>query len=133
MYAALLKFCIVGGIGFLVDAGLTQLLGVWTSMGPYWGRVPSFLCAATITWLLNRRYTFQGSGRPVSREWFSYMGANAAGGMVNYGAYSLFLVFFPIFSDRLYLPVAVGSLSGLVSNFLMSYHWVFKPARKCRD
>ena len=43
-----LRFCAVGGIGFLVDAGLLWLLLQATALGPYGARVLSFLAAATV-------------------------------------------------------------------------------------
>ncbi len=50
-------FIFAGTIGFLVDTGVLYL--VKAQCGLYWGRAISFLCAASVTWILNRSRTFQ--------------------------------------------------------------------------
>ena len=54
-----LLFCIGGVIGFVVDAGIVQLLVRNFGFNPYGARLLSFLAAATTTWAFNRRYTFR--------------------------------------------------------------------------
>ena len=53
-----ITFCIVGGIGFLVDAGILGLLVHGFGADPLLSRLLSFPCAMTVTWYLNRRVTF---------------------------------------------------------------------------
>jgi len=53
----LLRFAAVGCVGFAVDVAMLQLLRA-AGAGLLWGRAGSFLVAATTTWALNRRYTF---------------------------------------------------------------------------
>ena len=49
-----LRFCIVGTIGFVVDAGSLYLIMATTGAGPYLARLFSFMMAASATWILNR-------------------------------------------------------------------------------
>ena len=75
MLRQFLFFCIVGTVGFVVDSG--ALLGLTQLMGMHHlpGRVFSFLFAATITWALNRRFTFRAVHR--ARTWLPYVLATA--------------------------------------------------------
>lgn len=125
----LLRFGMVGGIGFVVDAGVLQTL-LWLGVGPYLGRLVSFLAAATATWLLNRRYTFRAaSHRGLLREWLHYLSLMAVGGSANYGAYALCVANVALIRQYPVIGVAVGSLAGMSFNFLSAKYLVFRHAR----
>ena len=47
-------------LGFVVDAGIVQFLVREWQVNPYEARLVSFLCAATTTWVFNRKITFSG-------------------------------------------------------------------------
>ena len=131
----LFRFVVAGAVGFLADAGVLYLM-LALGLGYYAGRVVSFLCAAFVTWQINRHYTFtprtsvQLATRPrvhsLWSEWWRYLFAMSGGGAVNYLAYSamVFLLhpmrFLPLFA------VAVGSVAGLGVNFVSAKFWVFR-------
>lgn len=122
----LMRFSVVGVIGFAVDAGVLTLLLHTTRAGHYIGRVGSFLCAATVTWVLNRTYTFDhASHHGPARQWVGFLGANALGGLVNFGVYSALISSQPAFARAPVLAVAAGSLAGLGVNFSLSRAYVF--------
>jgi len=54
-----LRFALVGTIGFVVDASVLRLVVAIFAINLYAGRLVSFLAAATVTWLLNRTFTFR--------------------------------------------------------------------------
>jgi putative flippase GtrA len=58
-----LRFAMVGGAGFLIDAGLLFVLHHRAGLDPFLARSISLPVAAFSTWRLNRRVTFMGSGR----------------------------------------------------------------------
>ena len=133
-----LRFGIVGGIGFLVDAGVLYAM-LSLGLGPYSGRVVSFLAAATTTFFLNRSFTFRRhspSGthpaptHPMG-EWLVYLGLMVIGGLVNYGTYAAAVALsepvhrFPV------IGVALGSVAGMAINFWTSKTMVFE--RKARS
>jgi len=125
-----LLFSIVGVIGFVVDATtLYVALGV-LGANLYSGRVLSYLVAATVTWALNRRYTFsaQRSTQPVS-EWGRFLAANAVGGVINYLTYAILVTLVPFAARHPVLGVAAGSLAGLTVNFTLSRTVVFRGRR----
>ena len=125
-----LAFGVVGVAGFVVDAGVLTLMLHLTAAGPYLGRVVSFLCAATFTWALNRIFTFrnQGTHHTLGAQWLRFLLANALGGFVNFGVYSLLLSTVAVFAAHPVLGVAAGSLSGLAVNFTLSRLFVFQPS-----
>ena len=126
-----LVFGAIGVIGFLADAGVLSVLLHSTSAGFYLGRLVSFLCAATVTWFLNRTITFRGTGRRVRahHEWLRFLFANSLGGLVNLAAYSLLVARVAAFAAAPALAVAVGSLSGLAVNFTLTKVYVFRADR----
>lgn len=133
-----LRFGIVGAIGFLIDAGV--LYGMLAlGLGPYGGRVVSFLAAATATWVLNRSFTFRRDSRRdghyadahPAHEWLAYLGLMAIGGLVNYGTYAAAVAFLEPVARQPVIGVALGSLAGMAINFWTSKTLVFE--RKARS
>jgi putative flippase GtrA len=114
----LLWFCVVGAIGFVADATTLVVARDW--LGVYGARVLSFLVAVTVTWLLNRQFTFKGreAGVGILGEYARYFGLMAAGGIVNYATYSLLAWQFDQGPLALVLYVGAGSIAGLLVNYL---------------
>jgi putative flippase GtrA len=122
----LVRFCIVGAVAFVVDAGVVQALVGWQGANPYLARVASYLCAATTAWWLNRHYTFGAGDDPMHHEWARYMVVNVSGGAVNYAAYAVLVMAFEIVRSQPWLGVAVGSVAGMVVNFGFNKWLVFR-------
>lgn len=119
-------FGFVGAIGFLVDvAVLYSLAGL---IGLFYGRAVSFLAAVLATWLLNRRWTFRhrSSGLASSREFAVYLALMLVGGAVNYSVYVWLVVFYQLALQHPVIGVAVGSLAGMLINFLASRFILFR-------
>jgi len=116
----LINFGLVGLAGFIVDASILILSAPF--LGLYWGRVFSFFIAATVTWLLNRNFTFvQPSTASVEslkivREYFSYLVLMLWGAGVNYLAYVIVLRNLTSTVAPL-LGIAIGSAAGMMVNF----------------
>lgn len=124
-------FFIGGMIGFVVDAGVVQGLVSFFGMDPYFGRLISFSCAATVTWLWNRHTTF-ADARGQHRwhiEWARWMAAMSGGALVNYGTYALAVWQFPLVHAWPALGVAAGSVTGAGVNYLGARHFVFAKPR----
>lgn len=123
-----LRFAVVGTIGFVADAAVLHLLIQVLGMGPFLGRLISFFVAATVTWILNRTYTFRAHGnRKRSGEWVRYVFVNGFGGAINYGVYAACIVSFGLVREYPFLGVAVGSLVAMMFNFFANRHLVFRP------
>jgi putative flippase GtrA len=120
----LLRFAVSGVIGAAADVS-TLYLALAAGCGPYAGRLLSFLVAVFVTWRINRRYTFTPSASPWA-EWWRYLGAMSGGAVLNLSAYTLTMWLLP---PAVWLPalgVAVGSLSGMLLNFISAKFFVFK-------
>lgn len=123
------RFLVVGSIGFVIDAGLLHLLVTYTPLNPYAGRVVSYLIAASLTWVMNRNFTFRAqSSAPIDapRQWARYIGVNGIGGVINWIVYSLGVAYFDVMREFLFLAVAAGSLVALLFNFYSNKYWVFR-------
>jgi putative flippase GtrA len=131
------RFGLVGGIGFLVDTGVLYAM-LASGLGPYGGRVVSFLAAATVTWILNRSFTFRRESPPngvhsnthPAGEWLAYLGLMVIGGLVNYGSYAAAVALFEPVHRFPVIGVALGSIAGMAINFWTSKTMVFE--RKAR-
>jgi len=124
-------FGIGGAIGFVVDAGILQVLVVGLAWDRYTGRLISFLFAATATWIFNRHFTFHGPRRhSLFGEWTRYVVAMSGGFACNYAAYSALVYFYNIDRHALILAVAAGSIAGMGVNFVGSRYWVYRHHRQ---
>ena len=128
-----LRFCVAGTIGFVIDAGILQMLVMGAHVNPYAARVVSFLAAASATWLINRRYTFAVSHKPTPSEWRRYVSLMLLGAVVNYGVFSMCIAFWPLATSQPWLGVAVGSIAGMGLNFATSRFMYRKAAADSSD
>ncbi|WP_343669776.1 GtrA family protein [Paraburkholderia heleia] len=120
------RFAVVGTAGFVVNAVLVELLAhAW---GPLYAQLLAFPIVATMTWYLNRRYTFGASSHTVLQEWFRYVFANLLGWAANNGVYVLLVLNLAIAFRHPSIAVAAGSLAGMLFNFGVSRAVVFRDA-----
>ncbi|WP_295999825.1 GtrA family protein [Rugamonas sp.] len=124
MAGQLLRFGITGVVGLAADVAVLYA-ALALGAGPYAGRLLSFLAAVCVTWRINRRYTFTPSGSQWT-EWWRYLAAMTGGAVLNLGAYTLTLALLPPAPWLPALGVAVGSLSGMLLNFIGAKWFVFK-------
>jgi putative flippase GtrA len=119
----------VGIVGFVVDAGVLMLIA--DILGPYVGRLISFVLAVFTTWALNRSFTFNEhtSGLPLRAELRRYFSAMIAGGIANYAIYAALVYFVEIIARWPVIGVGIGSLVGLTINFSLAKKWIFKSER----
>jgi putative flippase GtrA len=126
----LLRFGVVGVVGFIVDAGvlvaLVQLLGI----APLPARIASFLIAASVTFVLNQRFTFRLNDGFSMKRWLSYLLTTAVGACVNVGIYHLWIAHAGITTADLTLGTALGSLTAMFVNYFASSLLVFRAAKQ---
>ncbi len=121
----ILRFGVVGTVGFCVDAAvLTALLALGLDL--FGGRAASFAVAVTTTWYLNRRFTFASTDRAAGRQWARFAAVNLLGGALNYAVYAALVITSPLVAAYPILGVAAGALAGMVSNFTLSKTLVFR-------
>lgn len=121
-----IRFGVVGTVGFVVDTAVLYA-ALAAGAGLYWGRVLSYVAAATGNWALNRAWTFRSAGREgAGRQWIMFLLVNLVGFAVNYSTYALLVANLPVVAAQPILGVAAGSIAGLAGNFLLSRRFVFR-------
>ncbi|TKU10955.1 GtrA family protein [Citrobacter sp. wls829] len=121
-----MKFGIVGGVGFIVDAAVMYALKTFT--GVYVAKIISFFCAVFVTYLLNRIFTFKekASGLTNREEFSRYLLLMLLGGVINYTAFYLSVTFSSFIYTYPIFGVAIGSLTGMVFNYITSSRLIYK-------
>jgi putative flippase GtrA len=109
------RFALVGGIGFLVDAGLLALLHYGAGLDAYSSRLISISVSAFTTWRLNRSLTFGASDRSQSIEGFRYALVAAATTGFNYLVYAVLLIVYPA------LPPILAAVAATLAAMFFSY------------
>ena len=126
LYRQIWRFGLVGVVGYIVNAGMVEMLV--QSMGPVKAQMWAFPAAVTVTWWLNRQFTFGASAHRLHHEWLRYVLANLLGWAANNGCYLWMIFSVPLAYQHPAIAVAVGSLAGMVLNFSASRLIVFKQA-----
>lgn len=123
-----ISFGCVGVAGLVADAAVLWLMLHGVGSDPYSGRLVSYIAAATVTWVLNRAFTFKDVPMRdgLFRQWGKFLLANLSGFAANYLTYVLCINFVPLMADYKLLALVPASLVGLVFNFTASKKLVFK-------
>ncbi|HYD19679.1 MAG TPA: GtrA family protein [Patescibacteria group bacterium] len=121
-----LRYLLVGGIGFLVDAGLLELFHYF-GLSIYAARGLSMTLAIGITYWLHKNFTFTDSAAPAktAAQAAAFVGCQLLAAAVNYGLFCVALALLPpMFLTRL-LALCCGVGAGLVVNFVLLRFLVF--------
>jgi putative flippase GtrA len=105
-----LRFAVVGGIGFVIDAGLLALLHYAGGVDPFLARLVSISASAFSTWRMNRALTFGASARKQAVEGLRYGTVAGLTAGVNYLVYALALIIWPALP-----PVIAAVLATLIA------------------
>ena len=128
---SILRFAVIGALGMPVDAGVLWLMTHRAGLDPYSGRVISWLCAATFTWIGNRNFTFGASRRAWLRA-PSFGNGCAFSPPMRWAGWSMSDFIRPWCASRrrplnnLYVALVLGVWRGLIFNFTLSKKLVFK-------
>ncbi len=121
----LVRFALVGTLGFVVDAGLLWLIRSAVAIDPRAARLASFAVAVTVTWFCNSRFTFDA---PLSaRSWARYVAANSMGALFNYAVFAALVTLSAWFAGLPEAAVAVASVLALGVNFVASKYYALAP------
>jgi putative flippase GtrA len=121
-----LRFSAVGGVGFVVDAGVLLALVHALGMNPIVARMFSFSIAVLVTFELNRTWSF-GSirlHRPLM-AFLTYLGVQGAGFLCNLAVYTAAIFALPPPFNAPLLCLAVASAAGLLVNYTGARHLLF--------
>ncbi len=119
------RFACVGGLGFVVDTGLTLLL-IHRGIDPYTSRVFAIIFAMITTWRLNRALTFGASRTSQTSEGARYFAVAFLAAILSYAIYATLLLTFTGFPPALAIVIAVGTTT--MASFLGYSRFAFKTA-----
>lgn len=122
----LLVFGAVGVLAFAVDASVLHL-AVISGFGLHVGRLISYLCAVTVSWEFNRRFTFRHTATPATfSNWLRFAISQLGGAAVNLGCYFVLIHTSRTVEHLPVIGVAAGSLAGMLLNFTVATAYVFR-------
>jgi putative flippase GtrA len=137
----LLRFAAVGGVGFVVDVAVFNLLRVTILApeqlheGPVLAKVASTSIAILVNWLGNRYWTFGPHRRPQAlREGLEFVLVSIGGmaiGLACLWVSHYLLGFTSLLADNISSNV-VGLALGTAFRFWLYRTWVFHPERTAR-
>lgn len=125
----LVCFGLVGSVGLLVNIAAVYLLRPFIDLRL--SGVIAFVIAATVTWLLNRNFTFREARKPgmsryeTGRQWSVFIAVNAFGGIVYLGTFLTLTSQIRLCREFPALAVCAGGAMGMILNFLSSRNFVF--------
>jgi putative flippase GtrA len=120
------RFSVIGGLGFLTDAGVLQLTIAMTNLGPLLARIGSFAIAVLATFALNRHWTFFGSQRrPWAEAFLAYIIVQSVGFAANFAVYSFMILVLPHPLDEPVVALAAASAFALFLNYVGARDFVF--------
>ena len=133
----LVKFALVGGVGFVVDTLVFTLLRLTPAFdhSPLKAKIISTVLAIAANWIGNRYWTFgphrsaRGLMEAVEFGVVSVLGMLVALGCLAVSHYVLDLR--TVLADNISANV-VGLVLGSALRFLLYRHWVYHPARRDR-
>ena len=126
--ARLLRFGMVGGIGFVVDASMLAVIHHALGVNPFVARVFSIVFAAFTTWRLNRSITFEPSDQGQVREGFRYYCVVVLSAGSNYGIYSAILLSIAGFPPV--LAAVAATLCAMTISYAGYSQFVFRRGAK---
>lgn len=119
------RFAIVGGLGFVVDAGFTYTL-INQGLDPFTARLIAIPIAMLVCWRLNRAITFGASGTSQHTEGARYAAVAVTSAVFNYAAYSVLMLAFPGLLAP--IAVAVATFMSMAFSFTGYQHFAFRKA-----
>ncbi len=118
----LVRFLMVGGVSFVVDAGVLGLLVYQAEAGYIASRLISVVLAISVAFVLNARFTFLV--RVADARFMRYVFIQAVSAGLNFGVYST-LVLHGALAGRPLLSLICGAAVATVNNFFLSRRFVY--------
>ncbi len=128
VWGRLAIFAAIGGIGFGVEAIILTVATTKFGLPTLETRLISFPSAVLLTWWLNRKYNFR-SQASVFLELWKYFGSQSFGALTNLAVFAGCWAAFPSLSTSPILLLGLGSLAGLVVNFVLLQWYVFRKKK----
>lgn len=130
----LIRFGIVGSLGFLIDGSILSALVHWADWNPFSARIIAMGAAVLATWWLHRNWTFPtGRKRAALPQSLIYGVVQVTSLAINYGVFALLVLVDSFFRAYPVLAVAAGSVGAMSVTYLFSKGIAFaEPNQKGR-
>ena len=122
LFSQLVRFLMVGGISFVVDAGVLSLLVYQAEVGYIAARLFSVVLAISVAFVLNARFTFLV--RVADARFIRYVCIQSLSAGLNFGVYSTLVLHGPL-AGRPLLSLICGAAVATVNNFFLSRRYVY--------
>lgn len=122
------RFALVGMIGFVADTVILLSVVRFLGLLPLPARIVSFVCAASLTYVLNRHFTFEYPANAPTR-WLRYLLTTSIGALINIGAFQMWISVSGADSLQLAIGTMIGSLLALSFNYIASRKFIFVQRR----
>ena len=128
--ARVARFAVVGSLGFAIDGGIMTALNALGDWSPVLARSISFPLALTLTWAVNRAWTFADRPKlPVGREYVLYAVVQTLGLIVNFSLFAaLIRPASPLSTWHPIVALAVGAVVSMVLTYSACRLFVFNAA-----
>ncbi|MEK9970825.1 MAG: GtrA family protein [Ferrovibrio sp.] len=124
-----LRFLVVGSIGFAVDGSILFVLNTFAGWSPLAARAVGFPVAVSVTWWLNRIWTFRdGPAQPMRKQYALYLAIQLAGLAINFAVFAA-IVQAPPFESWPILALAIASIIAMFVTYTLSRHVAFAAPR----
>jgi putative flippase GtrA len=125
----LVCFAVVGVIGAGVHIGGFWLIQRLFGLGNTAAWIMAFMAAATSSWALNRRFTFQDRASVQrSSEWMRYLAIAGLGAIAHFATFHAVIAWFATIAQHPALAIIPGSISSLCVTYLGASLLVFRKA-----
>lgn len=118
----LIKFCLVGGSGMVVDFGLTWLFKEIAKINKYIANTIGFIAAATSNYFLNRIWTFHSQNTNILIEYTNFLSIALIGLLIN-----LLVIWFLVTRQKynFYLSKLIAIIIVTIWNFFINLIFTF--------
>jgi putative flippase GtrA len=132
-FAEFLRFGFSGVMGFCVDAGLMHAIMRSTGISPLVARGISFPLALSVTWWLNRNWTFEtGRHHEARSQYPRYVAVQLAGFAINYSCFAFLVTYTPL-TARPIAALALASALAMLVTYVSSRAFVFASDRTTKS
>lgn len=123
---SLVRFLLVGGVGLSLNVCLVYTLRDYIGLVP--SRMVSYVAAFTVTWFLNRWFTFHSNDPKKMRQWSRYASIYVGTGVLHIASFA-FLVNQFVFLNRnpIWAILIAAALIAFI-NFSLSRRFAFSKA-----
>jgi putative flippase GtrA len=126
----LIRFGLVGSLGFIIDASILAALVHVLDWRPLAARVVSIAVAVLATWRLHRHWTFNaGRKRPPISQSLMYASFQLVTVSINYLIFSILVLGGGVWRTHPVLAVAVAAIACMGLSYMLSRHITFASPR----